>query len=55
MAAVLKLDDEQVEQLCGARDDVWPANYNCPGQVVISGRDAGIDAVAEAVASWAAR
>ncbi|MDX6643626.1 MAG: [acyl-carrier-protein] S-malonyltransferase [Solirubrobacteraceae bacterium] len=49
MAAVLKLDDERVEQLCAARDDVWPANYNCPGQVVISGLDAGLDAVAEAV------
>jgi [acyl-carrier-protein] S-malonyltransferase len=49
MAAVLKLDDAQVEQLCAARDDVWPANYNCPGQVVISGRDEGIDAVEEGV------
>jgi [acyl-carrier-protein] S-malonyltransferase len=48
MAAVLKLDDAEVERLCAARDDVWPANYNCPGQVVISGRDEGIDAVAEA-------
>src|SRR5262249_29772273 len=28
MAAVLKLEDAQVEQLCAARDDVWPANYN---------------------------
>ena len=34
MAAVLKLDDDQVERLCAQRDDVWPANYNCPGQVV---------------------
>jgi [acyl-carrier-protein] S-malonyltransferase len=49
MAAVLKLPDEQVEELCAARDDVWPANYNCPGQVVISGRDDGIDAVSGAV------
>jgi [acyl-carrier-protein] S-malonyltransferase len=49
MAAVLKLADERVEQLCAARDDVWPANYNCPGQVVISGSDEGLDAVSEAV------
>jgi [acyl-carrier-protein] S-malonyltransferase len=49
MAAVLKLPDEQVEQLCAARGDVWPANYNCPGQVVISGREEGIEAVSEAV------
>jgi [acyl-carrier-protein] S-malonyltransferase len=49
MAAVLKLDDAEVERLCAAREDVWPANYNCPGQVVISGRDEGIEAVSEAV------
>ena len=47
MAAVLKLDDDQVERLCAQRDDVWPANYNCPGQVVISGRDQGLDAMAD--------
>ena len=51
MAAVLKLDDARVEDICAARDDVWPANYNCPGQVVVSGRDDGIDAVGEAVSS----
>jgi [acyl-carrier-protein] S-malonyltransferase len=50
MAAILKLTDEQVEGLCEPRDDVWPANYNCPGQVVISGRDSGLDAVAAGVA-----
>jgi [acyl-carrier-protein] S-malonyltransferase len=49
MAAVLKLDDAEVERLCAERDDVWPANYNCPGQVVISGRDEGIEAVSESV------
>ena len=54
MAAVLKLADEQVEELCGERDDVWPANYNSPGQVVISGTEAGLDAVGERVASSAA-
>ena len=51
MAAVLKLTDGQVEQLCAERDDVWPANYNCPGQVVVSGRDEGIDAIAEGAAA----
>jgi [acyl-carrier-protein] S-malonyltransferase len=49
MAAVLKLEDAEVERLCAERDDVWPANYNCPGQIVISGRDEGIDAVSESV------
>ena len=39
MAAVLALPDEKVEALCAEVDDVVaPANYNCPGQVVISGR-----------------
>jgi [acyl-carrier-protein] S-malonyltransferase len=49
MAAVLKLDDDHVERLCAQRDDVWPANYNCPGQVVISGSDEGLDAMAGSV------
>lgn len=45
MAAVLALPDEKVEEICATVDDVVaPANYNCPGQVVISGTVAGIDA-----------
>ena len=47
MAAVLGLADEEVERLCAETDDVWPANYNCPGQVVISGREGGVAAVGE--------
>jgi [acyl-carrier-protein] S-malonyltransferase len=50
MAAVLGLDDALVEEACAGRDDVVPANYNSPGQVVISGT---ADAVA--VASERAR
>jgi [acyl-carrier-protein] S-malonyltransferase len=49
MAAVLKLDDDQVEHLCAQRGDVWPANYNCPGQVVISGSDEALEAMAASV------
>ena len=46
MAAVLALPNEKVEEICATVDDVVaPANYNCPGQVVISGTVAGIDAV----------
>jgi [acyl-carrier-protein] S-malonyltransferase len=46
MAAMLGLDDEQVEAACAAvHGDVWVANYNAPGQVVIAGDP---DAVAEA-------
>lgn len=45
MAAVLALPDEKVEEICATVDDVVaPANYNCPGQVVISGTIEGIDA-----------
>ncbi len=48
MAAVLALPDEKVEALCAEVDDVvTPANYNCPGQVVISGTMEGIDAACE--------
>lgn len=37
MAAVLKLTNEQVEELCGKFTQVWPVNYNCPGQLVVAG------------------
>lgn len=44
MAAVLALPDEKVEEVCAAVDGiVAPANYNCPGQVVISGTIEAID------------
>ena len=44
MAAVLGLADDVIEQVCAAITDeiVVPANYNCPGQVVISGSQEGI-------------
>lgn len=45
MAAVLALPDEKVEEICQSIDDiVVAANFNCPGQVVISGTVSGIDA-----------
>lgn len=45
MAAVLGLPNEKVEEICASIDDiVAPANYNCPGQVVISGTVSGIEA-----------
>src|SRR5207245_7623520 len=37
MAAILGLEDEVVESLCRKIRGVWPANYNCPGQIVVSG------------------
>nr|WP_297162405.1 ACP S-malonyltransferase [uncultured Dysgonomonas sp.] len=49
MAAVLGLPDEKVEEICASITDevVVPANYNCPGQIVISGTNAGIDKACE--------
>lgn len=46
MAAVLALPDAKVEELCASVTEgvVVPANYNCPGQVVISGSIEGVDA-----------
>jgi [acyl-carrier-protein] S-malonyltransferase len=44
MAAILGLDDEKVEQVCAQIDEVVvAANYNCPGQLVISGSMKGIE------------
>ena len=42
MAAILGLSDDEAEALCAEAGDVWPANYNCPGQVVASGTVEGI-------------
>ena len=48
MAAVLALPDAKVEEICAGIDEVVaPANYNCPGQVVISGSIEGIDKACE--------
>jgi [acyl-carrier-protein] S-malonyltransferase len=43
MAAILGLDDEVVERLCRKILGVWPANYNCPGQIVVSGEHDAVD------------
>jgi [acyl-carrier-protein] S-malonyltransferase len=56
MAAVLGLEDAVVEELCASIDGVWLANYNCPGQVVVSGENAAVDRlIDEATASGARR
>ena len=47
MAAILGLEDHYVETLCRKILGVWPANYNCPGQIVVSGES---DAVEECCA-----
>ena len=55
MAAVLGLDDAVVESLCDEVDGVWPANFNSPGQVVVSGTVAGIEILAEKARAAGAR
>lgn len=56
MAAVLALPDEKVEELCAEVDGVVVcANYNCPGQVVISGEVEAVDAACEKMLAAGAR
>jgi [acyl-carrier-protein] S-malonyltransferase len=43
MAAILGLDDDAVERICRRIANVWPANYNCPGQVVVSGENPAVE------------
>jgi [acyl-carrier-protein] S-malonyltransferase len=43
MAAILGLDDAVVEELCAQIEGVWPANYNCPGQIVVSGEEEAVE------------
>lgn len=48
MAAIIGLDDKVVEETCAAVNEiVVPANYNCPGQIVISGSNEGIEKAIE--------
>jgi [acyl-carrier-protein] S-malonyltransferase len=55
MAAILGLDDEIVEQLCRRILGVWPANYNCPGQIVVSGENPAVDECCAAAEEEGAR
>jgi [acyl-carrier-protein] S-malonyltransferase len=55
MAAILGLEDEQVETLCRKILGVWPANYNCPGQIVVSGENDAVDECCAQAESLGAR
>jgi [acyl-carrier-protein] S-malonyltransferase len=55
MAAILGLDDEVVEMLCRKILGVWPANYNCPGQIVVSGENDAVDECCERAQEAGAR
>ena len=57
MAGILGLSDEEVEEICKKVDTgfVVPANYNCPGQVVISGERQGVSSAMELAKEKGAR
>jgi [acyl-carrier-protein] S-malonyltransferase len=55
MAAILGLADEAVESLCRKIENVWPANYNCPGQIVVSGEEAAVNECGEEAVREGAR
>ena len=56
MAAVLGLEDEKVEEICAQIEGiVVPANYNCPGQLVISGETAAVEKACEALKAAGAK
>ena len=49
MAAVLKLSADKVEELCSAFEEMYPVNYNCPGQIAVAGSLKEMDAFCAAV------
>jgi [acyl-carrier-protein] S-malonyltransferase len=56
MAAIVGLEDQIVEEVCASVEEVVvPANYNCPGQLVISGSFAGIDKACELLTARGAK
>jgi len=56
MAAIIGMENSQVEEVCSGIDEiVVPANYNSPGQIVISGSIPGIDAAVEKLSALGAK
>jgi [acyl-carrier-protein] S-malonyltransferase len=55
MTAIIGLDDAVVEELCSGIEDVWPANYNCPGQIVVSGEQGAVEELCARAESLGAR
>lgn len=55
MAAILGVEDDVVENICSGIEDVVPANYNAPGQIVISGSDSGVNNACEKLKSSGAK
>lgn len=55
MAAVLKLSNEKVEELCSHYGHVYPVNYNCPGQVSVAGEKTELNSLCKEVAAQGGR
>jgi [acyl-carrier-protein] S-malonyltransferase len=56
MAVIIGFDDDKVRDICASIDEVVvPANYNCPGQLVISGSFKGIELASEAIKAAGAK
>jgi hypothetical protein len=52
---IVEFEDPVVERLCRQIIGVWPANYNCPGQIVVSGEDPAVDECCEQAEDEGAR
>lgn len=55
MSAILKLTAEQVQALCASYSDVFPVNFNCPGQTVVSGKEEQLALLEQEVAAAGGR
>lgn len=55
MVAVVGLEDDDVDRVCAGVDEAWPANYNAPSHVVVSGSEAGLAAATVALREAGAR
>ncbi len=55
MAAVLKLENDKVEEICSEFSEVWPVNYNCPGQLSCAGSIDELDGFCDKVKSEGGR
>lgn len=55
MAAILALDAAAIEEVTGSMEGVWIANYNCPGQIVITGEAQSVEKASEALKAAGAK
>jgi [acyl-carrier-protein] S-malonyltransferase len=55
MAAIIGAENDTIKEICQQTGNVWPANFNSPGQVVISGKKAAVEAAGEKIKSAGAK